>query len=281
MFDLEQAFLKWRGEMATHRIVKAEVLEELENHLREDMDQHLRAGLTPEKAFALAVEGLGSPENLRQEFEVVGETCDAPARFRRIMLLERDIMLPIKAVVILMLVYSFSTKHWFGVVSTTEDLVVQFAQRASWVYVALSLVAAILLLASRRLSLSWLRGVVFTSSIADGLFLSLLCVVTGGYESALYWVFLALIVRNTISLPRTSSVLLNIGAISCYTFAGHFDRSLVPSLTPTESTVLELYSVSTGNEQVFLRLLVLVLVAICCFLIESIVSRQRFRPRPA
>lgn len=281
MFDFEQAFSKWRKEMAAQGIQRAELLEELENHLREDADQHIQAGLSAEEAFDLAVEGLGSPAVLRCEFERIGLISNQADATRRMLLLERDIMLPIKAMVILMVLYSLYTSHWFGLVPTTHDQVIQFAQRAIWLYGAFSLVQSVLLLAYRRFPLSCLRGVIFISSITDGLFLSLLCVMTGGYESALYWVFLALIVRNSLSLPRTSSALLNLCAISCYTFAVLFDHLLLQNLTPNERSVLEIYAVPGGNEQLLLRVLVMVLVATCCFLLESLFNRQRLRPRSA
>lgn len=281
MFDLEQALSKWRQQMAADGIVRSELLDELESHLRDDVDQRLRRGLSGEQAFELAVQELGSSKALKNEFERIGVIREPAAGVRRMLFLERDIMLPIKAIVILMLLYFFYTSYWLGVVTTTEDGVIQFAQRAVWLYTSLSLAMAVLLLGSRRLPLLWLRGVIFSSSLTDGLLLSLLCVLTGGFESILYWMFLGLIVRNCISLPRSSSVFLNVCAISCYAFAGAFDHSLVKDLTPTERGVLELYSVSTGNEQVFLRMLVLVLVAVCCFLIESNLTRQRLSSRTA
>jgi hypothetical protein len=259
--------------MAADGIESPDVLDELESHLRDDIDQHFRAGVKVEEAFGLALEGLGAPEALKHEFERIGEISHSASWIHRMLLLERDIVLPIKAVVILMLLYSLFTSHWFGLFSNAEDLVVHFAQRFVWVYIPLNLVLAALLLASRRLPLTLMKGIIFTSSLIDCLLLSLLCVVTGGYESVLYWVFLALIVRNSISLSRTSAILLNLCVISCYVFTGLFDHSLVKDLTPWERTVMELYPVSTGNEQVLLRVLVLVLVG-ACFLIESLLERQ-------
>ena len=40
------------------------------------------------------------------------------------------------------------------------------------------------------------------SSLVDGIFLSALTLVTGGYDSILYWLFLGLIVRSAVSVPR-------------------------------------------------------------------------------
>ena len=51
--------------------------------------------------------------------------------------------------------------------------------------------------------------------------LSALVVVTGGYDSVLYWLFLGLIVRGAVSVPRaTSHFLLNLTLTVCYVMAG-------------------------------------------------------------
>ena len=47
-------------------------------------------------------------------------------------------------------------------------------------------------------------GALFAMSLVDGIFLSALVALTGGYDSILYWLFLALIVRGAVSVPRYS-----------------------------------------------------------------------------
>ena len=78
-----------------------------------------------------------------------------------------------------------------------------------------------LLLAMRRVPLLLVQWAVFAMSLVDGIFLSALVVVTGGYDSILYWLFLALIVRGAVSVPRaTSQILLNLTLTACYVMAG-------------------------------------------------------------
>jgi len=48
----------------------------------------------------------------------------------------------------------------------------------------------------------------FYHDFGDGLFLSALTLVTGGYHSFLYWLFLGLIVRSAVSVPRATSQIL-------------------------------------------------------------------------
>lgn len=69
MFDLEQAIAEWRKQMLAAGIKAPVPLEELENHLREDMQQHLRAGFGDQAAFDIAVRQIGPPKFLKSEFK--------------------------------------------------------------------------------------------------------------------------------------------------------------------------------------------------------------------
>jgi len=71
MFNLERAIADWRQRMIAHGITTPAPLEELENHLREEMEQQLRAGAEGPQAFANAAERIGRPEALRLEFEKI------------------------------------------------------------------------------------------------------------------------------------------------------------------------------------------------------------------
>ena len=71
MFDLEQQIKAWRRESSLAGISHAEVLTELENHLRELTAQFSKAGLSEEEAFRRAVAQLGNSAALKQEFSKV------------------------------------------------------------------------------------------------------------------------------------------------------------------------------------------------------------------
>ena len=68
MFNLEKAIEAWRGRMMASGIKEHEVLDELESHLRDDIEQRVRQGLTDQAAFGAAVEALGHARALQQEF---------------------------------------------------------------------------------------------------------------------------------------------------------------------------------------------------------------------
>jgi signal transduction histidine kinase len=140
---------------------------------------------------------------------------------RRVTLMERDIVLPIKVALIAMLLYSFYSSPWVVRVQSELEISVEWTQQFLWVYIGVNAVVAACLLAMRKLPLGLTQWLVFVAGLVDGIFLSTLLVVTGGYQSFLYWLFVALIVRSAVSVPRaTSQLVLNSTLIACYVMAG-------------------------------------------------------------
>src|SRR6266404_6001348 len=126
---------------------------------------------------------------------------EAPQWIRRIAVMERDIMLPIKAAGIAM-IWTFYLTNWISDVHNELDVEVESIQSFFWVYVAVNVMFAGFLLAMRRFPLAFIQWIVFTDILLDGVFLSALTLATGGYQSFLYYLFLGLIVRSAVSLPR-------------------------------------------------------------------------------
>jgi len=69
MHRLEQRITDWRKSMTTDRGIGRETLEELENHLREIIDENLRRGLSESEAFQKAVAQVGSPPAISSEYD--------------------------------------------------------------------------------------------------------------------------------------------------------------------------------------------------------------------
>jgi hypothetical protein len=76
MFELEKAIEQWRRQMSARGLKTSEVLKELEGHLREDVEQQVRAGENVQRAFEAAVRRLGQADALRTEFK---KTAGTPA----------------------------------------------------------------------------------------------------------------------------------------------------------------------------------------------------------
>jgi hypothetical protein len=97
---------------------------------------------------------------------------DPPRLLRRIEIMERDIMLPLKVFAIGMIFYSFVSTPWFGPTSSMLDITVETVQYLFWFYVLASALFALLMLNPARLPLAIAQWTVVTSSLVDGLFLA-------------------------------------------------------------------------------------------------------------
>jgi hypothetical protein len=69
MFNLDQAIIEWRRRMAAGGIKTPAVLDELESHLREDVERQMRTGVSAERAFEEAVKKIGPAGALKNEFK--------------------------------------------------------------------------------------------------------------------------------------------------------------------------------------------------------------------
>ena len=69
MHNLEQLIAEWRKTMMTEPNVGRETLDELENHLRENVDRLVRSGMTEPEAFQRAVTQLGGAPAIASEFQ--------------------------------------------------------------------------------------------------------------------------------------------------------------------------------------------------------------------
>jgi hypothetical protein len=68
MFNLEQSIADWRKQMLAAGIKTPVPLEELEGHLREDIEQQVKAGVSEQQAFEGSASQVGQAEVLKKEF---------------------------------------------------------------------------------------------------------------------------------------------------------------------------------------------------------------------
>jgi len=68
MFDLEQAISDWRQALVSSGVKAREVLDELESHLRDEVDRQRRSNPESTMAFEAAVRQLGETNLLKSEF---------------------------------------------------------------------------------------------------------------------------------------------------------------------------------------------------------------------
>jgi cytochrome c assembly protein len=80
MHELEQLIAEWRKTMMTAPNVGRETLDELENHLRENLDQLVRSGMTEAEAFQRAVTQLGAAPTIASEFQKLDQWAWLPVK---------------------------------------------------------------------------------------------------------------------------------------------------------------------------------------------------------
>ena len=86
MFDLDRAISEWRRQLAGGGIDSPEVLDELESHLRDDIEQQMRSEISEAQAFQNAIRDVGQPSLLKSEFGKTGPWQELPTRFHNAML---------------------------------------------------------------------------------------------------------------------------------------------------------------------------------------------------
>jgi signal transduction histidine kinase len=186
----------------------------------------------------------------------------------RLKTVERDIVLPVKAVGIAILMYSLYRSRWFQDMSLTSSIVHAIFERFFIIYLCVNVLMAALLIFSRPFPGPWLQRAIFLSSFVDGLFVAALTFRTGGFESTVYWLFLGLIVRNSLSLPLArTQLVLNFLLSGCYLVAGLLDVAV--------EQFSEEQSLDNPAEPFALRMFVLWLLTLCCYGVQVLLQKQR------
>jgi hypothetical protein len=76
MFDLEKSIAEWRRTMLAAGIKNPAPLDELELHLREEIQHQANSGLNEQQSFELATEKIGRPRAVRNEFNKIDGVTD-------------------------------------------------------------------------------------------------------------------------------------------------------------------------------------------------------------
>jgi signal transduction histidine kinase len=200
---------------------------------------------------------------------------DPPRLLRRIEFMERDIMLPVKAAFIGMILYSFHSTRWFGLPLSMQDLITETVQFFFWFYILANIILPALLLRAKPLPLAVVQWTVVTSSLVDGLFIAVLASLSGGLDSILFWLFVALIVRNAVSVPPGfSQLLLNVAISLCYVSVGALDIFRDSNTDASLLSGLDAEPDDWGQPFV-LRLAVLLLMTGGCYGAQLLLERQQ------
>jgi signal transduction histidine kinase len=188
-------------------------------------------------------------------------------RAARIQAVEKDIVLPLRGLIIAILGYYFFFSGWFdipGAASASEwSLHNAVILRFSFVaYALLNMGVGATLIWGRHLTLGKIQWIVFAAGVLDGVMMGTLTFLSNGFDSRLYWVFSALIVHNAMAIPvALPQLVLNFLVITAFVAGGILDRKIIQDLDRTENP--------------FERTLVLVVWALCCYGIQVLFERQK------
>jgi signal transduction histidine kinase len=142
-------------------------------------------------------------------------------RARRIVAVQRNIILPARLLMAATVFYYLYNTPWLGVAVTTYGVVFETLQNIFAGYALMVVVVAVLFSVVRRFPPGAVQWIVFTIGLGDGVFLAGLTVLTGGFESILFWGYPTLIVLNAVSIPlATPQIILNLVLAGCFMAAG-------------------------------------------------------------
>ncbi len=144
----------------------------------------------------------------------------------RLRFMERDVFLTIKIIVLAFLGYWL---HFADVPvdqNIRDEVSLATVKVAFLYYCGLNIVAIGMLACMHWIPLRVIQCLVFVVNLTDGIFVAILVSLTGGLESAIYWVFLLLVIRNAVSVPfHRYQLLLNTLLVASYVFAAVIDRT--------------------------------------------------------
>lgn len=151
---------------------------------------------------------------------------------QRTVALQRNIILPARLLVLLGVYYHLYSSPWLGEVVNTYGVVFETIQNVFAAYAMLIMAATVVFFVVRRFPPGIVQWIVFTIGLADGVFLGGLTVLTGGFESILYWVYPAVIVVNAVSIPlATPQIVLNLVLSIFFLVAGLIESNAHPELS--------------------------------------------------
>lgn len=151
---------------------------------------------------------------------------------RRQLALQRNVLLPARLSVVAIVFYQLHATPWLAKVVNAYGVMIETIQNVFAGYAFLVIGATVLFFVVRRFPPGTVPWIVFAIGLGDGVFLGGLTVLTGGFESILYWVYPALIVLNAVSIPLASpQIVLNLLLGIFFLSAGLIESSTDPELS--------------------------------------------------
>jgi len=129
----------------------------------------------------------------------------------RIVKMMRDVVLPSKAGVCVVVLYYFFYSGWSSEEKNTVSVTLDTLKDFFLVYLACNFFGAVFFVSWRRLPTGLIQWLAFILGLLDGVFMGGLTVATGGFASIAFWVFPGLIVLNALTIPlAVPQIVLNL-----------------------------------------------------------------------
>ena len=160
-------------------------------------------------------------ENIQRFFRLVTTSSIEPRQhFQRLKVMERNIGVPVKIVVLsLTAVFLFGT-DWHKREIISKEIAVETVRAFFLGYVMINVGAVAFFLSINRWPLRVVHWVTLLMNFLDAMVIGTLVVITTGINSMVYWMFPVLIVRNAISVPvPVTQILLNLMTSAVYAAA--------------------------------------------------------------
>ncbi|HEY1171246.1 MAG TPA: ATP-binding protein [Verrucomicrobiae bacterium] len=211
---------------------------------------------------------------------LISPPVDPQEQSRRIGFMEENVVLPVKAILIAMVYYFlFFSGEFDGVRYLGDgDFPIESIRMVLIAYLIFNCSVAFVLVRHNRYSSRFVQWTVFVNNLMDALILAMCTMLTGGLNTYAYWVFLALIIRNSVSIPSAPwQISLNLLLIVCYVAAAIIDKTSITfdiepqfGLTDTQMRIKG-YTYQPYIIRVFLMLLVMA----CSYGLQILFNRQR------
>jgi len=215
---------------------------------------------------------------------LISPPVDSQEQSRRIGFMEENVALPVKAILFAMIFYFlFLSGEFEGVRNLGEgSFPIESIRLVLIGYLIINCGAAYVLIRHKRYSVRVVQWVVFSNNLMDALILALCTMLTGGLNTYAYWVFLALIIRNSVSVPDAPMQIgLNLLLIVCYTGAAFVDKTSVDfeierqfELEDTQLRAGHLVGLNPYHAYT-IRIFLMMLVMACCYGVQILFDRQR------
>lgn len=144
---------------------------------------------------------------------------------------QRHIFLPARLIIAAVVLYQFYYSPWLLNIVNPYGVVFETIQKVMVAYGFTILAATVFFWVVRQFPSGSVQWFVFFFGLADALFLGGLTILTGGFESILYWVYPALIIINAASIPlATPQIVLNLMLGIIFLASGLIESTAQPEL---------------------------------------------------